>query len=485
MDQQTGMKSARSADARPRPSGARRVVGARRAIRSWPSRLVIAALTGASGRCRQALRVATGFVGRSVSTAHFQAGLDPAVFYDDYFAWRPVFRSLRHGITVEIDRAARTTEAHVFGIARARARFGDPLGTLTVHDGESDPVLPATGPPAERHEGALIVPGRGRGTVTASDQRLARALAGEVARHADGRTPTKALVVVKDGVLLGEAYGEGYGPETPIIGYSLAKTLANTVAGRMAALGLLALDERDLCPEWSAPGDRRRDITPAHLLQMTSGLDIRETHSGFDPVSHMLFLAGDMGAFAAGFALAGAPGAGFDYTCGNTMLLARLIRDRLGTGPYGVWRFLDRELFAPLGMERMLVEYDASGTPILSTFAHASARDWARLGLLYLNDGRVGAGRLLPEGWVTFSVTATAEPSYGAGVRLNRAGGEGDKWLIPEMPEATFYAHGHLGQYVVVIPALRAVIVRLGASSGAMRRRDMAFVSRLAAFLGD
>ncbi|NND49751.1 MAG: serine hydrolase [Rhizobiales bacterium] len=315
--------------------------------------------------------------------------------------------------------------------------------------------------------------------------RLAEILNREVAPRADNsRAATKALLVVRDGKLVGEAYAPGFDAMTPIIGYSLAKTLCNAVTGRMVETGHLDVEERDLFAEWRGGADRRRDITIAQLLQMTSGLTIAETHTGYDPVSHMLFLSQDMGTFAARSASGAAPGQHFKYTSGNTLLVSRLIRDRLGGDVHGVLGYLDRELFAPAGMERMLVEFDASGTPILSTFCYASARDWARLGLLFLNDGCVGTTRLLPQGWVEFSKSTTIEPSYGAGLRLSRAGGQGERWLLAGMPEDTFYGHGHLGQYVLVIPSLNAVIVRLGTSAPKMRPRDRAVFADIAAAIG-
>jgi len=451
--------------------------GSRPGLRGRLAEAMLRAIVAVSPNSEQALRVATGFISQSLSTARFYCGLDPVDYYRDYFAWRPAFRSLRQGLTIEIDAQRRGARAAVFGRAGQSAHYRELLGSVTVRaPAPPAPALPATGRPAPRATGALVTGN------AEPDHPLAAILARAVRPPAPGRrAATKALVVVRDGRLIGEAYAPGYGSATPIIGYSLAKTLANAVAGRMAHRALLAPDERELFAEWRGAGDARRQISIGHLLQMTSGLDIAETHSGYDPVSRMLFLSADMGGFAARAELGGVPGRRFSYTSGNTMLFARLVRDRLGTGAQGVWSFLDGELFAPLGMERMLVEFDLSGSPILSTFCYASARDWARLGLLYLDDGCVAGARLLPEGWVGYSTTGGAEPSYGAGLRLSRRGGQGEKWLLPGLPPGTFYAHGHLGQYVVVIPERRMVIVRLGTSSAAMRRHDRALLAEIAA----
>jgi len=176
-------------------------------------------------------------------------------------------------------------------------------------------------------------------------------------------------------------------------------------------------------------------------------------------VSRMLFLEPDMAAFAAKAALDARPGSRFAYTSGNTILLTRILQDAVGGKPGDLLRFARRNLFEPLGMTSVTFEADASGLPIGSTRVHASARDWARLGMLYLDDGLVGGRRILPERYVRYSRTQTLTSHYGAGFWL-----PSPRWRsgAPGLPEDLFYAAGMLGQFVVVIPSKHLVIARLG-----------------------
>src|SRR5581483_9852489 len=148
-------------------------------------------------------------------------------------------------------------------------------------------------------------------------------------------------------------------------------------------------------PEWRGPGDPRREIEVGHLMRMTSGLALDEDNSGFDATSRM-FLHDDMAAFAVRAPLIARPGTRFAYSSATTQILARIIRDGLG-GPEQTLSFAWRELFNPLGMRSVTLEFDASGTLQGASNMQASARDWARLGLLYLNDGKIGGKRILHE----------------------------------------------------------------------------------------
>jgi len=181
----------------------------------------------------------------------------------------------------------------------------------------------------------------------------------------------------------------------------------------------------------------------------------------------MVFATPDMAALPEKARMAARPGEMWRYSNGNTLLLSRLIRDQAGGDAAGVMAFAHRELFDKLGMTHTTLEFDAVGTPIGASHMWASARDWARFGLLYLNDGVVGGQRILPEGWVDYSARLTPGSErfgYGAGFWTNRGDPVPVHRFRAGMPRDSFFASGSLGQYIVVVPSSRLVIVRLGPS---------------------
>jgi CubicO group peptidase (beta-lactamase class C family) len=195
----------------------------------------------------------------------------------------------------------------------------------------------------------------------------------------------------------------------------------------------------------------------------------------------MKYVERDMAEFAEHAGLEAAPGTAWNYHDGNTLILSRLIRDAVGGRAADVMQFARRELFDPLGMRHVTLEFDATGTPEGSSQMHASARDWARFGLLYLNDGALGGTRILPEGWVGYSASLTPGGwvGIGAGFWTNLGDSKGARFRTGlGMPPDAFYASGTLGQYVIIVPSQRLVIARFGISGN---RHDIEGVSRLVA----
>ncbi|HZY52646.1 MAG TPA: serine hydrolase, partial [Reyranella sp.] len=234
------------------------------------------------------------------------------------------------------------------------------------------------------------------------------------------------------------------------------------------------------------PKDPRHAITPDNLLRMNSGLDIGQSltasaRDAFDPSAQMVFEERDMAGYAERFPLKFAPGSDWNYTNGNTLLLSRIIRDKTGGTAQSVLDFAHRELFDKLGMQHVTLEFDATGTPIGSSHMLASPRDWAKFGLLYLNDGVVGGQRLLPEGWVDYSASLTPHSEaygYAAGFWTNRGESGGARYRIKAgIPADAFMARGSAGQYVVVIPSQHLVVARFGMAFD--KRNDLDMVARV------
>jgi CubicO group peptidase (beta-lactamase class C family) len=270
--------------------------------------------------------------------------------------------------------------------------------------------------------------------------------------------------VVHGGRVIAERYADGIGVETPLLGFSITKSVVNALIGILTVQGIVTPSFPAPIPEWRGPADPRREIEVEHLMRMTTGLALDETNSGFDPSSQMVYLQNDMAGFAVKAALIAPPGTRWAYSSATTELLARSIRDAVG-GPEKTLAFAWRELFNPLGMRDVTLEFDGTGTLQGSSYMLASARDWARFGLLYLNDGEVGGRRILQEDWVGFSASATLDTDYGAGFWTNRSEHENAKGRVRlGIPRDAFFASGDLGQRIVIIPSQHLVIVRLGDS---------------------
>jgi len=275
---------------------------------------------------------------------------------------------------------------------------------------------------------------------------------------------TKAVVVVHDGTVIAERYADGVGIDTPLLGFSMTKSMVNALLGILTQQGRISPSLPAPIPEWRGASDPRREIEVEHLMRMTTGLALDETNSGFDPSSQMVYLHDDMAGFAVKAAVVAPPGTRWAYSSPTTQLLARIIRDITG-GPEQTLAFAWRELFNPLGMRNVTLQFDATGTLQGSSSMLASARDWARFGLLYLNDGIVGGRRILHEDWVDFSAAATLDTDYGAGFWTNRSEHERAKGRVKMgIPRDAFFAFGDQGQRIVILPWQHMVIVRLGDS---------------------
>jgi CubicO group peptidase (beta-lactamase class C family) len=266
---------------------------------------------------------------------------------------------------------------------------------------------------------------------------------------------------VLGGHIVAERYAPGFDATMPLIGWSMTKMATNALVGIAVQNGKLALADKELLPEWR--GNRRRDITLDQLLRMTSGLSFNEDYEDHSSdVIQMLFVKGDKAGLAASKPLQYSPGSHWSYSSGTSNIIARVLRQRFAE-ERDYLRFPREQLFQPLGMRSVVLEPDESGTFVGSAFMYASARDWARLGLLYLHDGVWHGRRLLPEGWVSYSLMPTRgapDARYGAHIwlKLPQSPGLGE----PAMPKDAYYMLGHDQQIVAVVPSRDLVIVRLG-----------------------
>ena len=275
---------------------------------------------------------------------------------------------------------------------------------------------------------------------------------------------TRAVVILRKGQIVAERYAPSFDRNTPLVGWSVTKSLTNTLIGMLVGDGLLELDNPAPVPEWQAEGDPRQGITIRHLLQMSSGLDFDEVYTPGSDVTNMLFAAHSAAAVAAAAPLGHEPGTRWYYSSGTSNILARIFRDATGGTLFTAQDFIRQRLYQPLGITSMVLEPDSSGSPVGSSFSFATARDWARLGQFWLQDGQWEGKRLLPEGWMQWSVSpapAADKGQYGAQFWLN-AGIHGEDRRYPEIPTSMYAALGYSGQVVAVFPEQEVVVVRLG-----------------------
>jgi CubicO group peptidase (beta-lactamase class C family) len=402
-----------------------------------------------------AIRIATASISDVMCSGVFVSGLPPQRAFDESFATDKGLKVLLPGLHYVVDRANRriTTDWHgrFSSVSTYYPSYGCALPWQTPGVGTLQTAHEVTNPPEIRP------------LVESNDPEIRDALARAFAEPATGaRRHVHAIVVMHNGDIIAERYANGFDPDTPLLAYSVSKSVINALVGILVKQG--RLDVHALAPvaAWNGPADPRHTLTLDNLLRMTSGLALTEDDSGFDPVSIMMFQKSDMATYAAQAKLKAKPGTEWEYSSGNTLIVAGVLRDAVGGGAAGMIRFAHRELFDAIGMRHVLMEFDGAQTLIGSTRTYASARDWARFGQLYLDDGVANGRRILPSQWNTYSSSPTLDAPYGAGFWSN-VPAPGDKEpRIAGLPADAYYASGMNGQRIVIVPSKHLVIVRFG-----------------------
>lgn len=290
---------------------------------------------------------------------------------------------------------------------------------------------------------------------------------------------THALLVLHRGMVVHEFYGEGLDQNSTLISWSMAKSITQALVGMAVKDGFLQTSQSHLLPQWDA--DDRSAITLDDLLTMRSGLSWVEDYvdGTTSDVIEMLFaeseFSGDHAGYAASKPLVHSPGTQWLYSSGTTNIIARVLADALNepVGSHKVFEtFLQSRLFDAIGMKSAIAKFDNAGTFVGSSFVYATARDFARFGYLYLNDGVWDGERLLPEGWVEYAGRVVAHDpdmplDYGA-----------QWWVWPE-DEGSIMAHGYEGQILWVSPRRDLVVVHCGKTDAAFGAQLRSMVAGL------
>ncbi|MEY4173268.1 MAG: hypothetical protein RI900_433 [Actinomycetota bacterium] len=301
---------------------------------------------------------------------------------------------------------------------------------------------------------------------------------------------TLALVVMQSGEVVFERYGTqpdtDFGPggpvtaDTTLISWSMAKSITHAAVGLLVGDGLL--DPSAPAPVASWAGTPKAAITLQQLLEMRSGLQFVEDYVD-GSVSHVIEMlfgegSGDVAGYAAALPLEHEPGTVWSYSSGTTNIIARIVGDVVGGGAEGMEAFLRDRLFLPAGMHSAIPKFDPAGTFIGSSFVFATARDFARFGELFRNDGVAADGtRVLPAGWAEHARTWASydsESDYHYGAQW---------WGWPEFP-GSLACHGYEGQYTLVVPDRELVVVHLGKWPEAVRAPLRPLLARIVAAAG-
>ena len=285
---------------------------------------------------------------------------------------------------------------------------------------------------------------------------LDRSVALAFGKHFGEGSETTSVIVVQRGRIVAEKYREGFGPQVSQRTWSVAKSLTGTLIGIARSEGLADPAKPVPLAQWQVPGDPRAAITTDNLLRMASGLYSATAGNRTDA---LYFGGATVDQDAAASPELMPPGSTFRYANNDIVLAARGLRESIGDNAKAL-AFPFKQLLWKIGMTRTVPETDWHGNFVLSSQVWSTARDLARLGLLYQNDGMFLGQRLLPEGWRRYVTTPsgpqppTGEFGYGATFwLLNRS---------PGVPADTFSAFGNRGQYVIIVPSRNVVIVRRG-----------------------
>lgn len=420
------------------------------------------------------LRSANSVISHNLCDYVFVSGLDPDESFAVHLAPRPGIRWLKPLLSYAVNRDHKTVETTFAGFLPRKAFYRRGQGcTLSNETDQTSDQIAESGDEVKSE----LPP------VQTDDRKLAQALEEAFQESPDYPRQTLAVVVMQRGTILAEKYAPGINPNTPLLGYSLTKSVMSALTGILVAKGDLSLTAP--LAYWPDPADPRHEVTLEQLLRMSSGLELDDTGSGFDTASRALYLESDSAAYASRRPLEKKPGTRWEYSSASTLIVSGLIRDAIRRRGEDVRMFAQHELFQPLGMQHVVLETDPAGTPLGSTYMLATARDWARFGNLYASGGKVGGRQLLSSEWIAKTRKTTLGQGYGLGFWLN----EGDSPAVLErikwgMPRGSYFAYGIMGQYVVIIPESEIVIVRIGATHNwsGINGFDSEGVSRLVKF---
>jgi CubicO group peptidase (beta-lactamase class C family) len=405
----------------------------------------------------QYLNIATSYAAKTMCSGVFVAGRTPEAMTEDLYAVSFT--------QTKVNTETSSVTASLYGLASATAIYRKGLGCTLVNGSTESEIRAQPSVPSPNQ--AIPLEPKNINLEQFLDQTFT-----EINPKVPVRT--RAVVILHDGKLIAQRYAGRFNNQTPLLGWSMTKSVTNAMIGMMVLDGKLDIYKPAPIIEWK--NDARAKITIDQLLRMSSGLAFVEDYASPSDATKMLFQEKGAGAFALTKNLAAEPDTVWSYSSGTSNILQEIIR-RQFPNHADYLAFPHKRLFQKLGMTSAVLEPDASGTYVGSSFMYATAPDWAKFGQLYLQDGVWNGERILPEGWVAYSSTETphSDGTYAAHF-----------WLAhndPDFPKDGFMAQGFEGQTVAIIPSQKLVIVRLGLTHGDAVYDDATFVKSILAAL--
>jgi CubicO group peptidase (beta-lactamase class C family) len=401
------------------------------------------------------LNILTGFAAKNVCSCTFEAGRDLESIESGDNNFLPVFYAKN-----KIDFEAKSVSSTIFGLKKRIAVYKEGIGSVLLPENSTEAVpnlpVPNRKPAAEN----LPYPYGRKEPENANFRPFKRkilefAVGNALESKAKAIEKTRAVLVLHRNKLVAEKYAPGFSSTTKFLGWSMTKSITSAVLGVLERKGKISLAQDHLFKEWE--NDKRSKITLNNVLQMNSGLEWEEDYTKISDVTRMLFMEGDMPKVQINKPLTGEPNNSWNYSSGTTNLLSRFIRDQF-TSHQEYLDFWYKELIDKIGMHSMTIEPDLEGNYIGSSYGWATARDWAKFGLLYLNEGNWNGEQILNKSWIEYSAKPTNDSNgeYGAHFWLNAEA------KYPDVPTDMFSCNGFQGQYIFIIPSKELVVVRFG-----------------------
>jgi len=398
------------------------------------------------------LNIISGYAAKNMASGVYVAHRSPASI-NQYDNSAPLIEIA----STEVNREEESASSTVYGLMERTAVYRDGLGAVLVND-DYDPEKLTIRPQRNQPPDTIPYPfGQAAPIDTVLPEvdmdQINKAIA--MAFSEPETQKTRTLLILYKGHLIAERYINGFDKDTPILGWSMTKSILATYFGILEHQGKLEMDWPAPIPEWK--DDERKNITLNHLLRMQSGLAWDEDYTGISDVTRMLFLDSDMTQAQRSKKAIAKPTEIWNYSSGTTNLLSGILR-QLFRSHQEYLDFPYSALIDKIGMYSMIMEADIAGNYVGSSYSWASTRDWARFGQLYLDKGNWNGEQLFDSTWVDYITTPTihSDGTYGAHFWLNAEG------KYPDVPKDLFSCNGFEGQHVFVIPSKDLVVVRTG-----------------------